>query len=98
MEKLFLRPAEAGELLGFSRAAVYSLIHRHELPACKIGKSIRINRAALEQWAANKALELSKPTCRHQRTVNGAAQDSKEMPAHAKRPKPTSAKSKGGKR
>jgi excisionase family DNA binding protein len=98
MEKLFLRPAEAGELIGFSRAAIYHLIHSEELPACKIGKSIRINRAALEQWAANKALELSKPTGRHRRTVNGAAQDSKGMPAQSKRPKPTSAKSKGGKR
>lgn len=94
MERIFLRPAEAAQLIGFSRAAIYQLIRTERLPACKIGKSIRINRAALEQWAAKKATEFSQPTCRHRRTAkeNSKAQPPKATAAPASRADGKSAK------
>ncbi len=62
MEKLFLRPAEAAELLGFCRTSVYKLIRQEAgFPYCKIGKSVRISLPALQDWARRKGMEISEP-------------------------------------
>ncbi len=62
MEKLFLRPAEAAELLGFCRTTIYGLIHKEAgFPYCKIGKSVRISLSALREWAHKKGMEISEP-------------------------------------
>lgn len=61
MEKLFLRPAEAAELLGFCRTSVYKLIRQEAIPFCKIGKSVRISLPALREWAHKKGMEVSEP-------------------------------------
>jgi excisionase family DNA binding protein len=49
MDKLLLRPQEAAELLGISRAKMYDLIGRGEIPSVKIGNSTRVPHKALEQ-------------------------------------------------
>ncbi len=61
MERLFLRPAEAAELIGFCRTSMYKLIRQEEIPFCRVGKSIRISVSALKQWAEHKGLELQLP-------------------------------------
>lgn len=42
VEKLLLRPQEAGELIGVSRAQAYQMIARGELPSVRLGKSISV--------------------------------------------------------
>lgn len=65
MEKLFLRPSEAAEMIGFCRTSIYKLIRQEQIPYCKIGKSLRISVAALEEWAKSKGFEapMVKPKC-----------------------------------
>ena len=40
--KLLLRPIEAAEMLGLSRAQVYSLCSRGDLPSVRMGASVRL--------------------------------------------------------
>jgi excisionase family DNA binding protein len=52
--KLLLRPQEAAESLGISRAKVYALLADGTLPRVKVGSSIRVPLAALEQWVVDR--------------------------------------------
>lgn len=53
-EQEWLSPSELGEMLGLGKTRVYSLI-REELPVCRIGRIIRVNRKDIEAWLrANK--------------------------------------------
>ena len=45
--QLVLRVAEAGELLGISRAFAYELVARGELPVIRLGRRIVVPKAAL---------------------------------------------------
>jgi excisionase family DNA binding protein len=47
---LLLRVDEAAALLGISRSHTYELISAGALPVVRMGKSVRIGRAALERW------------------------------------------------
>jgi excisionase family DNA binding protein len=52
-DRLLLRGAEVAEILGCSRALVYRLMARAELPVVRIspnGTAVRIPRAALLEW------------------------------------------------
>jgi excisionase family DNA binding protein len=49
-EKLLLKPAEAGEALGISRARAYELIAAGVIPSIRIGSSIRVPAEALRAW------------------------------------------------
>jgi excisionase family DNA binding protein len=51
MKPLFAKPAEAADLLRISRAQVYVLIKRGDLPSTKIGAELRIPIAAIEAMA-----------------------------------------------
>ena len=42
MERILLRPVEAAEMLGLSRAQVYVLCARGLLPSVRIGTSVRL--------------------------------------------------------
>jgi len=46
-ERLVLSVAEAGELLGLSRAFAYELVARGELPVIRFGRRIVVPKAAL---------------------------------------------------
>jgi excisionase family DNA binding protein len=46
-ERLVLTVAEAGDLLGISRAFAYELVARGELPVIRLGRRIVIPKAAL---------------------------------------------------
>jgi excisionase family DNA binding protein len=46
-ERLVLTVAEAGELLGISRAFAYELVARGELPIIRLGRRIVVPKAAL---------------------------------------------------
>jgi excisionase family DNA binding protein len=49
-ERLLLRPAEAAEAIGVSRARAYELIATGVIPSIKIGTSIRVPVDALRNW------------------------------------------------
>jgi excisionase family DNA binding protein len=46
-ERLVLTVAEAGELLGISRAFAYELVARGELPVIRLGRRVVVPKAAL---------------------------------------------------
>lgn len=48
-EVLLLRVAEAARLLACSRSQAYKLVQTGEIPAIRVGSSIRVPRAALER-------------------------------------------------
>jgi excisionase family DNA binding protein len=52
MERLFLKPREAAEVLGVGRTLLYELLKSGQIPSCRIGKTIRIPVEALRAWAA----------------------------------------------
>jgi excisionase family DNA binding protein len=61
VDRLVLKPAEAAEVLGVGRTKVYELIANGELPGIlHIGRSVRISKAALEQWIAQQAVSPSR--------------------------------------
>ena len=47
---LLLTVPQAAELLQLGQDAVYTLCHRSDFPAVRIGRNIRINRACLQGW------------------------------------------------
>lgn len=57
MEKILLKPTEAAESLGISRAKTYELIASGEIPSVKIGASRRVPVAALQAWIAQQLAE-----------------------------------------
>ena len=54
MERLLLRPSEAAELLGIGRSKVYALLAARELPAVRVGHSLRVPLEALQRWVASR--------------------------------------------
>ena len=51
-EPIMLRAAEVALLLGISRSTVFRLIESGEIPAVRIGRSIRVPRRWVLQQAA----------------------------------------------
>ena len=56
MEKLLLRPAEAGEVLGLGRSKIYELLANGSIPSIRIGKSVRVPVERLREWLNNQPL------------------------------------------
>ena len=50
MEQILLRAEEVARALGLGRSKVYELMQSGELPVVRIGRSVRVARAALESW------------------------------------------------
>lgn len=48
-ERILVKPEEAGRLLGVGRSKAYELIRRRELPAIRLGGSVRVPVAALRR-------------------------------------------------
>ena len=53
-ERLLYKPQEAAEAIGVSRARAYELIASGKIPSIKIGGSIRVPVAALQDWIARE--------------------------------------------
>ena len=54
VEQQFLRPSDIGPLLGVTTGRIYQLIAAGEIPATKVGGSIRVPRGALDEWIRKK--------------------------------------------
>lgn len=50
MTKLTLSISETADTLGVSRPTVYSLLHKSDFPAFKVGNRTLISRSGLERW------------------------------------------------
>ena len=58
LEPLLLKATEAGKLLGLGRSKVFAMVAAGELPAIRIGRSVRIPRQALERWIRDQTIEV----------------------------------------
>jgi len=50
MEPLLLRAGDVAKLLRLGRSKVFAMLTAGELPVVRIGRSVRVPRAALERW------------------------------------------------
>ena len=57
MDRLLLRPTEAAEAIGIGRSKVYELLASGEIPAIRIGGSVRVPVDALRAWIASRLPE-----------------------------------------
>ncbi len=53
-QELLLRVDIAAERLAVSRATLYRMVQRGELPIVRIGSAVRIPVSALERWLAGQ--------------------------------------------
>ena len=56
-QRVLLRPSEAAAALAISRASLYALLQRGEIPSIKLGASRRIAVADLETYVARLRAE-----------------------------------------
>jgi excisionase family DNA binding protein len=54
MEPLLLKAGDVAKLLGLGRSKVFAMLAVGELPVIRIGRSVRVPRAALEGWIAEQ--------------------------------------------
>ncbi len=59
MEPLLLKAADVAKLLGLGRSKVFAMLAVGELPVIRIGRSVRVPRAALEDWIAEHTQHAS---------------------------------------
>lgn len=56
-ERLMLRPAEAADAIGVSRAKLYELLARGVIPSVMVGASKRVPVQALNAWIEQQLKE-----------------------------------------
>jgi excisionase family DNA binding protein len=59
MEPLLLKAGKVAEVLGLGRSKVFAMLAVGELPVIRIGRSVRVPRAALEDWIAEHTQHAS---------------------------------------
>jgi excisionase family DNA binding protein len=59
MEPLLLKAGDVAKLLGLGRSKVFAMLAVGELPVIRIGRSVRVPRAALEGWIAEHTQHAS---------------------------------------
>lgn len=57
MERIFVSPEEAAQVLRLSRSRVFELLARGELASVRNGKRRLISRRSIEDWAAAQLAE-----------------------------------------
>jgi excisionase family DNA binding protein len=56
-EKLLVRIGEAAEMLSVARSKAYQMVQSGELPAVRMGKSVRVSVRALNEYVERKTAE-----------------------------------------
>jgi excisionase family DNA binding protein len=59
MEPLLLKAADVAKLLGLGQSKVFAMLAAGELPVVRMGRSVRVPRAALERWVVEHTLNAS---------------------------------------
>lgn len=62
MEKLLLKPEEAGAALGLCRSKIYVLLADGTLPSIRVGRSVRVPAEALRAWVDRQTVEAKATT------------------------------------
>ncbi len=57
MDQLLMRAEEVARSLRLGRSKVYEMMQTGELPVVRIGRSVRVARAALEEWVREHTTE-----------------------------------------
>jgi excisionase family DNA binding protein len=55
--RLLVSLPEAAEILCLGRSTVYGLVARGEIPTIRIGRAVRIQIGALEEWVEQRSAE-----------------------------------------
>jgi excisionase family DNA binding protein len=63
MEPLLLRPTEAAELLGIGRSKIYALLAAGQLPAVRVGHSVRVPVGELRRWVEEQSAKRPGAGC-----------------------------------
>jgi len=63
VEALMYRADEVAAALRIGRSKAYAMMASGELPTVRLGRSVRVPRAALEEWIRAKAGADAKPAC-----------------------------------
>jgi excisionase family DNA binding protein len=50
MEQMLMRAEEVAKALGLGRSKTYEMMASGALPVVRVGRAVRVPRAALEQW------------------------------------------------
>lgn len=56
---LLVDSREVAHLLGIGRTKAFQLMARDELPVVRIGRCVRVPRAALEEWVTEQSSQLT---------------------------------------
>ena len=72
-ECLTVSPPVAGEILGVGRNAAYEAIKRGEIPAIRIGRKLRVPKAALQRMLDRTATDAARATIADPRRGGSAA-------------------------
>lgn len=54
VDSLLMRAGEVAAVLSLGRSKVYELMASGALPTVRIGRAVRVPRAALEEWVASQ--------------------------------------------
>lgn len=54
----FLTVAEVAEIMRVSKMTVYRLVHSGELPAVRVGRSFRVNEAAVNEYLKSSVYDV----------------------------------------
>lgn len=55
IDRVALTVPEVAEALGVGLSSAYQLIHRADFPSFRIGRSVRVSRARLNEWVEKQA-------------------------------------------
>ena len=69
IERLLIRPSEAFDIIGVSRSTGYALISAGELPAVRIGRSLRVPVSQLSAWVERMVKETNPQIRRTKRAL-----------------------------
>src|SRR5437899_1841151 len=70
---LLLDSRQVAYLLGIGRTKAFELIRRGELPVVRIGRCVRVSRAALELWALDQNRQSTLGSVGHNRPARCAS-------------------------
>ena len=61
MDTRLLRPAEVADFLKISRAQIYTMLKRGQIPSVRIGNVVRVKLTDLEQFILENTMTKSEP-------------------------------------
>jgi excisionase family DNA binding protein len=61
MDTRLLKPAEVADFLKISRAQIYTMLKRGQIPSVRIGNVVRVKLTDLEQFILENTMTKSEP-------------------------------------